>query len=1454
MSWLDGWNYRKKINITGQSGAGTGYQVKLLVGESSGASGDDFDLGGLAENFPSDKNEGGDLRFTCFSNDTEVLTENGWKLIKDIVDKKERVKIATLNSKTNNLEYQYPYDYIKYWYNGKMLHQSGRILDFLVTPEHRIWARKEWVKRRKNNHNNFEFIRAKDLPRHIEYQVSSDWEGIYKKYFYLPEVVKRNGKRENTLLKEKKILMDDWLKFFGFWLAEGSVFKNKSHYTIYLTQKSKENLYEFELFCKKYDFNYSYLKVTNSFTLRITNIQLYNYLKQFGKSYEKFIPQEILNLSKYQLLILLKYLVKGDGYIRKNNINYFTTSKKLADNMQELALKCGYSSVLTIRKGGSLAFEKYKRRDGYVIFLTKRTNIKANCIGSFDRRKWINYKNYVYCLNVPNHLLFIRRNGKTIWSGNCDDGVTELNFWVQEVTGTTPNRVATIWVKVNDNLDSNQAIYCYFSNPQSGLANASNGDNTFEFFDDFSGAVLDTSKWNTSDTPAVDGSDNAILDNDDNLIGKTSFGLGYEVRARSKADEQDSTFAGFADDAFWDMVEYALNSNTDGQSPDNFDEFVLGVNKSGGGSENFTQDNWNDFRNTYYEYFLKRIASDNITWGQANNTHTYTTSNNIPISNLYPVLFVWDNTQESTLTVDWVFVKKVIATEPSFDSAEAEEDGDPTATTQSATNIGTTIATLNGDFTLAKQSEIETWFEYRKNLSGESWTQTAKVIKTVDGSHTANISGLDQGTEYIFKLVVQSTASGSSEVDGSELTFTTNYGTISYANKAIIKDDIIMLVGEESPAKIAKIDISSGTPTWYVYTMDDSGENFHNPKDLVLNETFNQIYVACDYGKVAKIDYTDFTSREEIEVESGGSGASEMETIDCVDDLQYTFIGTNASTAELYRIDESTMVKINCDLRFLKKVVTKIKTYLFTLFAKKINCDLRFFVQQKKFIKTDLRFLTQAYDEIEPTKKREADGSEGFLIKINDSVIPNDDVDYDSIRIIFTENENSFAHFTLARRHDKPDYTIEGNYCQITNQNSIKIYFNNRQIWEGAVSEWHPKGSTERINVVAKGNKADTSNLTENRRRQVVNLPLPSLNEQLHPYHVIIDDIQIYNPVIDYDEDNPTYYKGIRVDKGMEEWEIIRRKGEVPTGSLDGGWHSPFVGGVGLDPFYDDGAFFKRPATLEEFEDPDTGKINFKPKQNWTYFYFVSGYKHKVINYQDEYGNDKVKIVTSEFTNQYIGTSLAPLHSDLYTITSIYACAQQELDNLVLPLGDYEIGSAPYQEISVKNGIYNSVPKWVDREDGLYLVQNNFYNHMTYLEKVAYLEYKKLPNIPETSVNLTLTIDGYLYYGLKLLNRINITNTTQAGVYKNNNGFPVTIKEIEISSKDMQVHIRTDNQKSNRELELIDGAYPDDPEEFTVPWFKLVKKYDLQREQFISDDYSGDVDHSDDFIGGGFSF
>ena len=73
------------------------------------------------------------------------------------------------------------------------------------------------------------------------------------------------------------------------------------------------------------------------------------------------------------------------------------------------------------------------------------------------------------------------------------DGLTTLPYWMEsKVDGD----YAIFWVKIPRIPESpgKATIYIYYGN--SSASDASNGDSTFEFFDDFTGDSLNTSKWN----------------------------------------------------------------------------------------------------------------------------------------------------------------------------------------------------------------------------------------------------------------------------------------------------------------------------------------------------------------------------------------------------------------------------------------------------------------------------------------------------------------------------------------------------------------------------------------------------------------------------------------------------------------------------------------------------------------------------------------------------------------------------------------------------------------------------------------------------------------------------------------------------------------------------------------------------------------------------------------------
>ncbi len=345
----------------------------------------------------------------CYDSKTEILTEKGWKFFKDLT---YNDKIATLD-KNHNLYYTKPLVIQNYHYKGEMIKINHRSVDLLVTPNHNLYLR-EYHKK------NYEFFKANEVKyKWVRTLNSVNWQGKERKYFYPPKL----NETINSHNIYNKFLMDDWLEFLGWYIAEGwSQKRSEKHrnYIIYIAQsKNLIKVNEIKNLLIRMNFKWKYVRGRFLFESK----QLWKYLKQLGKAWEKYIPQEFMNLSKRQLKILFSSLIKGDGYISKSKeISYYTTSKKLADQIQELAIKIGYNSTLRIRKKR----KKYGKINGReIISKRKQYNIgirrAKEC--KLDSWKHINYdeKNYngiVYCCTVPEHIILVRRNGKPVWCGN----------------------------------------------------------------------------------------------------------------------------------------------------------------------------------------------------------------------------------------------------------------------------------------------------------------------------------------------------------------------------------------------------------------------------------------------------------------------------------------------------------------------------------------------------------------------------------------------------------------------------------------------------------------------------------------------------------------------------------------------------------------------------------------------------------------------------------------------------------------------------------------------------------------------------------------------------------------------------------------------------------------------------------------------------------------------------
>ena len=363
----------------------------------------------------------------CYSDDTEVLTDRGWVLFKDTTDDD---LFFTLNPNTDNIETHKRRNYFEYDFDGDMYKFQTSKIDLLVTPNHNMYLKTDY-----ENHKDkdYKFVKADTTlngAKRYWFKRSGTWVGKEQSTFSLPGYEHNNG---NSLINipTKDYSMNDWLEFIGYYISEGSLSISKckrggQQYQIHISQKKKENVIKIKACLERLGFKFSY----HGKDFVFSNKQIYLYLKKLGLSNDKYIPHEFKQLPPQQLKILFDALMLGDGSVNSgingsNKVTYYTISKKLSDDMQELCLKLGLaSSIYLDDRVGT------KNSNGYNYnYICYQVRIQGTQSRDADttivNRSNITKEYYVgkvYCVDVPNHLLYVRRNGKSCWCSNSNWG------------------------------------------------------------------------------------------------------------------------------------------------------------------------------------------------------------------------------------------------------------------------------------------------------------------------------------------------------------------------------------------------------------------------------------------------------------------------------------------------------------------------------------------------------------------------------------------------------------------------------------------------------------------------------------------------------------------------------------------------------------------------------------------------------------------------------------------------------------------------------------------------------------------------------------------------------------------------------------------------------------------------------------------------------------------------
>ncbi len=367
----------------------------------------------------------------CYSADTEVLTDRGW-LPHPSVDI-DRDLICCFDPAGRVLRYEaatHLHDYVR---DGEMHHYTGYGLDLMVTPTHRMVVRGGWDHRAgKNNgrgrpprwsHKEWQFAESRALPNAS---------------FRIPLAAACEARVSDAVIPGVADQDAAW-EFVGWFVSEGwmqmaapMVCQAIEASGAIRTCMDRLGLrYSTQVACSGRD------NEKPMWRGRIYRREAENFCDWIAENCgdgcaNKRLPQSTWELAMGRKRLLFDALIAGDGHRppaglrkRKPGCSYSTISRKLADDVQRLAVELGhYAHVRTERPG------KAGHSQRYTVVIGHETRTERVIVLPRNRQQR-DYSGRVYCLTVPTGAYVTRRNGKMAICGNS------AHWWNKSDIGVT---------------------------------------------------------------------------------------------------------------------------------------------------------------------------------------------------------------------------------------------------------------------------------------------------------------------------------------------------------------------------------------------------------------------------------------------------------------------------------------------------------------------------------------------------------------------------------------------------------------------------------------------------------------------------------------------------------------------------------------------------------------------------------------------------------------------------------------------------------------------------------------------------------------------------------------------------------------------------------------------------------------------------------------------------------
>lgn len=324
---------------------------------------------------------------SCFSGDTEILTEDGFvefKMYDGITP------VAQYNIETQEISYVDPL-YFRMIPNQKVCVFENENTSLKLTPNH------ECIIQVQNGKKYMKKVPFEELAGHGQSKYAWVNAGYYN-------------------YEKCWFIKDDMTRLIACFVADGSYSASKTQIRFGFTKKRK--IERFRSLVNRLGVDYDE-KVQGKLKVTYFTISDFDYvcnMKRYCTADKTLLKPAMAELNP---LVYLEEASHWDGHVNHTDlITVSSTNRSTLDSMQIMAVQSGVRARL---------YKVKDERDNVSDTWTLSYNLNKKPLSRFeskdiDLRTHHNTNHNVYCVTVPEHNIVIRHNGKVSIQGNCNFG------------------------------------------------------------------------------------------------------------------------------------------------------------------------------------------------------------------------------------------------------------------------------------------------------------------------------------------------------------------------------------------------------------------------------------------------------------------------------------------------------------------------------------------------------------------------------------------------------------------------------------------------------------------------------------------------------------------------------------------------------------------------------------------------------------------------------------------------------------------------------------------------------------------------------------------------------------------------------------------------------------------------------------------------------------------------